>query len=86
MVGGIPSMMVISWSGAANMPLPAISVTAPAPMSSCGAAMSLIIWRWAAESVRVIIVAESASRALVVTASRTRPPEDRPASRTIMRS
>ena len=86
MVGGIPSTTVMSRSGAADMPLPAISVTAPAPMSSCGAAIPLTTWRWASESIRVIIVAESASRVLEVTASRTRPPEDRPASRTAMRS
>ena len=68
------------------MPLPATSAMAPAPMSSCGVAISLIIWRWAVESIRVIIVAESASRVLEVTLSRIRPPKDWPASRTAMRS
>ena len=78
-------MMVMSRSGAANMPLPAISVTAPAPMSSCGAAIPLTVVLWAAESERVM-VADEESTVLVATSSSERPPEDRPASRTAMRS
>ena len=67
------------------MPLPAILVTAPAPMSSSGWFIALIIWRWAAESVRVIVV-ELASKVLVAISSRVRPPVDRPVSRTAIRS
>ena len=35
-MGGMPSITLIRWSGAANMPLPAGSATASAVMSSCG--------------------------------------------------
>ena len=84
-LGGMPSITIMDESGAADMPLPAISATAPISMSSCGAAIPLIIWCWASESVRVIVV-EFASRVLEVTPSRVRPPVDRPASRTAIRS
>ena len=84
-LGGMPSMIVMCWSGAADMPLPATSVTAPIPMSSCGAAIPLTVVLWAVESVTVNTVDED-SRVLLATASRARPPEDRPVSRTAMRS
>ena len=79
------SVTVIGWFGAAAISLLAISATAPASMSSCGAAILLTIWRWVAESIRVIVI-ELASRALVVTALSARPPEDSPVSRTAIRS
>ena len=67
------------------MPLPAISVMAPASMSSCGVAIPLSVWRWAAESVRVM-VADEESTVRVVTSSSEMPPEDWPVSRTCRRS
>ena len=65
--------------------MPAISETAPAPMSSCGAVIPLTVVLWAVESVTVITVDEE-SRVLLATASSAKPPEDRPVSRTAMRS
>ena len=82
MVGGMPSMTVMDWSGAASIPLPAISATASAPMSSCGVAIPLTVVLWVAESVRVMVVEESTVR--VVTSPSERPPVDSPASRTAM--
>ena len=73
------------WSGAADIPLLDRSETAPAPMSSCGAAMPLTVWRWAVESVRVMVVDEE-SKVLLATALSARPPEDSPVSRTAIRS
>ena len=78
-------MTVTGRFGVAHMPLPSISATAPASMSSCGAAMLLTVWRWPAESVRVM-VAEEGSTVLVATSSSERPPEDSSVSRICMRS
>ena len=82
---GAVLITVMPWSGAADIPLPAISATAPASMSNSGLAIPLTVWCWAAESVRVIVV-ELAFRVLVVTSPSKRPPEDWPASRTAIRS
>ena len=77
------TVMLRSW--AADIPLPDGSATASAVMSSCGVAIPLTVWRWGAESVRVMVVDEE-SRVLLVTALSARPPEDWPVSRTAMRS
>ena len=84
-MGRVTSVTVIGWSGAASIPLPVRSVTAPASMSSWGEVILWTVWRWMSESVRVIVI-ESASRALVVISSSERPPEDSPVSRMAIRS
>ena len=78
-VGRMPSMTVMCWSGAADMPLLDRSATASAVMSSCGAAIPLTVPRCASERVSVV---EEESTARVVTSPSERPPVEWPASRT----
>ena len=78
-------MVAMCWSGAAAIPLPEGSATAPSSMSSWGVAMPLSVWRWSSESVRVMVVDEWLT-VLAVTSPSERPPEEWPASRTCRRS
>ena len=84
-VGRMPSMTVICWSGASNMPLLDASATASAVMSSCGAVIPLTVVLWAASRVAVNTVEEE-SRVFLETALSARPPVEWPVSRTAMRS